>query len=152
MFKAHQRVFPTLSFLWLALLRGVPAAANRIPAAQGHPGPHNCWGAEELRQRACKAGVAGSIYITSIIFCQARLTGPADPREQGLTLVSPHPALQDHEGAGEAASLPRRHSLMAGRRSGQAWSKGSHGAQPSPAALLLPASRKPAFQHRHPPR
>lgn len=79
---------------------------------------------------------------------------PADPTEQGLTRASHLPTLQDHEGAGKAASLPRGRTPAAGRRSGEERSKGSHshGPRPSPAALLLPAPRKLAFQHCSPPR
>lgn len=65
--------------------------------------------------------------------------------------VSPPPNLQDHEGAGKAASLPWRCTLTVGRWSGQEWSKGSDGAQTSPAAGLLPAPRKSAFRHHYPP-
>lgn len=119
--------------------------------APGHPGPHNCWGAEEhLRGRARKAGVVHSLCITSVISWQAWLKGLADPREQELTPVTACPTLQDHSRASEEASLPWRSILTTQRWSDQTQFMGSHGSQHLPAALLLPAPGTSAFQHHSP--
>lgn len=63
---------------------------NSVPVAQGHPGPLNCWGAQEhLTQEH-----VGLTYIIPVTFFHAQLPSPADPRRIHRHLTPPTPGSQ----------------------------------------------------------